>query len=1826
MRTSGGAGATFRRLRSATPGPLHSSTTLLLALVLLCSLVAAESASQPAQQRREWSPHVPLERHVTVGADGIATSRGAGRRRSDGLSITRSIPVETGIAPDAAVDDQAIKFTPARVDLGRLETCSPQRYHVGVENRGRVSVRLDGADFSQEGFSFANDVRGIRLDPGDRFTVQFVFLPRDVQPNGVDAHLRVLTTSGLFSLPISSPEVVLNRYGVRAIRASVPVGVRFGQSVQFANPWDYTIRITEMYALDSFVHLELLNGSNWIGPRWPREGDDNEVGEIPGEYDPQFDYDRRAGRGAWDMPAGTTSPLMRVSLQSNTSPGVHFTYIHIAAGERRLLMVPVRITVLKPGIHIEPKELNLGVLADLHDDEHLETTFTLYNAGVNPIEILELKVLESNLRVSAQLWGGSSVIPPRTQVLNALTVQIRVDNDTTGACFASLMLKTNASSSELGQRKLKLYGRVVHGNVSFRLNETRFGVTMPLENVFNGGEGAHDAGNENDDEQAVEDQEIPTTKLVSIIGENASIGIMAGTTAIRKLRLWNQFDCAVELQRAWVESELVDQEEVSVYRFKQGIVPAGSAWPKISLQIAPTLQRKTEFFATRSYSLMVETNVSLHRITINVYHGFLIANSTSSLQNYSVSGYYSDAHARELNSSQSCFVVPKGGLVTTSSPRIDGGEGSTDTQAVQMCRSLLFDLEKVASHRPRTEVVKITNENPVPVTLKITNMSGDESVDMSISAAVSLAHLDDLPDASVSGRTMYWNNELGRNSTSNNTIAVLAGDSFVLQSGNQVEFSVKIQAKDKLGELTVPVMTVETPIEVFHLFARLRSVQGTVEPVTPTIVLPAMFPGRTQIIHLQYRNTFEHTVTPLMTTISNSNLKLVSMRGVLAPKQVESVLELVFSPAEGSKCSDAIFLADCLLPLSDAVDEQTCEQLSDYGEFVDQRDLNALSRRDAFWSRTQGPEHQSTVEAQVLLQTDIMEDVAEVTIKAFLERPLVTSSAAASLYSNRSTNVFKRKEFALTEVFHQSHVFVNVRNPSNISIQMELTIAEADQNLFYFCDEELKWNEGSAVNMNRAIEDNSEGISPMCLTEWEIAIANAVAQQREKHVDIDVPPFYFRRNIIRVPAGEEAQLGPIYYLPSKVQEVATIVFVRNGLSHIEPVPLLARSGKGTLGLMVDTSADSGKSRFVGEERIGDAGEDNSAEDDTLFRCDGTLSFALTQDDAATEYTQGAEILLSNAGPFGLVIRSVRVEEPGDSSWMMPSWASNTASQTSDFLVTLEHLTVENSESRQVVLPPGTTARYRVSFCASCFAASVASWLIIDTSDSIKRIRLQGTVTTDAAFSCLRSRMAPLLRNACHYAWIMAAAVTLISTLYTMFILAYDAWTHGAVHEIQALNLAVDTEDTSTEMAVLESHEVVTTSNMAKTSPRTLASIGRLLEEMEQATFAPSARIVTPAVSELLAQRHKGLCSSVRSSRPSGIVLVNEAGEKSSLNDPAWPSPATERGSPSDEAPTATETSVLDVQKGTVNEAGSADGCASLPSTNAPQPYRAATNASGKLHEGSGDHKDSGSSAEESSSEAPEDLLSSASSSRSTIAQPDAEEFSREVDFPKLSFGSPGDQLQPGTGSSQPAAPTGPTSAKQEEGPFEAFKSLSARWRAEDWHDSLNDPSQPGNFLGMEGWNGTLSLNTLLGSTAGGNHRDENVRSGSRSESSSFIGTGPGLYLDGFSAFAPPAAALSAGTTPKASAKKAPPGFTPADAKPIETRAAFEQLRSSSGATPSAPTVTNSSDGFGGNSLFASKLPLFGPALPPDRRVTLGGVGRIGSGRSRVLRDLGAPTK
>ncbi|KAL7692176.1 putative transmembrane protein [Plasmopara halstedii] len=1776
-------------MRTTIPGRLR---TLLLTLSLVFSVATIQVASS-----YDSSSQISLESRVTLGPEGFVLSNGAGRRRSDGKTITHSHSAAIGNVLNAIKDEKLIEFTPARVDFGRVETCALFTQDVLIKNRGHVSITLDTVDFSCEDFSLANDIRSVRLEPGDHFNLQIVYVPSEESANGMDTHLRLSTTSGVFSVPITTSEIVQNRYGVKSLQALASRDLHFRTSLEFTNPLDTTIRLTDMFTLDKYIDLELRRGNEWIRSQWLREGEDKKVPETSEKDDLELDNNRRLNkrqphRGSYDLLPGITSPLVEVSLPRTTPVGVYTTYIFFYAGSECLLVIPVRITVLTPGVHVIPDKIDLGILLDTTAKNSHEVSLNLYNAGANYIDVMELLVLESNLVVSAQLWDESSVIPPQYEAKDALTVRIRVDTKSSGTCVGSVMLRTNASSDEFGQQILLVYGHVIHGSLVFQLHTTHFGIVMPLANVFRDDHVAEVI--EDGDELLARSSEMAATELVSRLDQAGSTTVLAGTTVVRKIRFWNLFDSPVEMQHVWMEPTTSGHDEISVYKFTQGEALTGSYWPEVLLEFTPALQSGKDIIVARSYFLMLETNVSRHRIQLSVYHGFLRANSTRGLHQYSVSGYSSDS------GSLPCLEVPKKGQDIRVLPQIDGGDEVADAQAVQICRSLVFDLGKVASHHPRTEVVMLRNDNPVLITLNVSSVSTGGIVGVSIRADISLIDRE----FAVSGSPPYWYDEVDSNATSSN-ITISTGKRIELPPGFQVKFYVQVLASQLFQRLTAPVMTVETPTEAFHFYARLCSVQGTVKPVTQVINLPSMLPVHSREIHIQYNNTLEHIVTPLEARVSSSNLKILSKKNTIAPNHVENVLTVRFSPTENSRCLDALFLADCFISLPDSVYEQTFTQLSDYGDFVSYHDLKALKYRNARWGRIRDSKVHMMVESQVFLQTDIVEDIAEVTIKALLERPLVTALASASLQKN--SNMSSAINFEVTELHERRQMFVNVRNPSHQTVRMELTIAETDRHMFFSCKSDTD------VSADGEVDDETGKISPLCSAEWNTEIDNAVATEWIMHSASNVPPFYFRKRIVQVPAGSEARLGPIYYLPSKVQNVNTTVYVRNRLSHIEAVSIQAHSDKGLLAVSADVVAGPGKIVFLPVKRSDVFEADDLAMFDSHFGDQALLSFHISGVDALTDYTQSANILLTNIGALGLTIRSVNIDEYVDifkvlSSRSKSSESSAVASRTKDFVVSLEEHTLKFDEDRRIILPANKTASFRLSFRPSCYESSVKGWFTIVSSDSIRLVRLHGSITKGAAISCLRSRTPLRWQIGLYWVWMLATAVTMMTIFHTVSI-AYDGLSFELLRRFQLFRPEAST---SNETVVPDQNIDTAILNVKQKRPKscTFDTISRRLEQIKQTGFTPSAHVETRAVSKLMEQRVKELNLSERCSSPSKAVLDDKGKKEAALSitkvlyneDKDVSSSLVVENDPVGAG--AAEPGARDTQGNTVKEVKHKDYTTStLPEIlNVNDRRNSDAEAIDSIDKGSSESSDVGS-----SKTSFESYQRSPSSSPSRTDHPDDSRL--DAVLSEWSLSSLGNQ--PKLVTTLPPPPIDTSLSTKPEEPFEAFESLSKRWRSKDWQQNLSNSSLSGNF---PEWSNSMLFNTSksdsLGLTASGNRSIE-------TDTSEFK-VGPRLNGHDFAASAPRAGSLSTNSTPNAALRKAPPGFTAADAKPLETQAAFG-FRRNNGEPSRSPLTLDST--------FASKLPLFGPPLlsTSNENVTLGNVGRIGSGRSKVPRGVDQST-
>ncbi|TDH68126.1 hypothetical protein CCR75_004211 [Bremia lactucae] len=1657
--------------------PWHSRHTFLVPLLLLCVFITAQDIPLPKPPR----PPISLASRVTGEANNIVISRGVGRRRSEAHSIAANTGITTNVA-------NVLKFTPTYVNLGRAETCVPQRYDVYVENTGSLPVRLERVECTHDAFYLLTDLNGLELAPKGRLRVEFMWLPRQEDTHGVEAHLKVLTSSGWFNaVPLRSMKIVQNRYKVSAIHASIPVGVLYQEVVAFTNPMDATIRITQVDTFDTVLEATVPSASPFIRLRRLHE-----EAMHAKSNDERHAYDTRPNTG-WEMLPHVPSPLVHVVLDAETRAGVYTTWIHVLAGITRLLVIPVHLTVLDPGLYPIPAIMDFGILLNLDDDAYRKITIDLINTNVYAVEVLDVVLAENNLIQSTQFEGYSVVVPPQTRINHALVFQIQLDQDMTGRGAASLVLTTNASNIDDKKPVLKVYGHVVHGYVGYWHHETQWMDEVPMARELN----------------PMEDR----LRNTDVIME---------TLKWHTLQLWNYFDGFVELQRVYIDTLTPELDAIQVDTYTQETVSTNSSWSDILFQIRPSFVPSNESIA-HTYTLVVETNVSTHEIELTLHYGLLRAKSTRGLAPF-----------------QSWMVD----FVHVDLTRLQLKEKS-----LRSCRSLVFECETIVSNRSLTEVVTLMNDNPVPLSLTISQVHTSDVVFVSLTATIVQISFEDLHTTQ---------------DTSTHFKTVVAGQRFDLLPGYQVNLSITINSKDsKVGHVIVPVTTIETVMEELYFFASFTTVLGTVEPVTSQLIVPSMFPGRTLNLHVLYRNTFDHAVLPFELSMSNRDWKVVSIHETHTPDAMISV-ELAFSPAWHTRCVNAVFLADCMLPVSEA--GQNDAELSEYGEFVTSSDLDAITHRDLVWRQFHASKNPYVLETIVQLHTKSVQDVANVTILTHVERPSILASTF------RTTGL----RFELTDLLERRQLYIPVRNPSNMTVHMELAISQTEQRLFFACEHET--NDLFRLKTNELDElfGSMDGIALLCLLKWKELNSDAVTFQWFTHDDRHVAPFYFRKRMVQVEPGEEAQLGPIYYYPSRVQALTTSMYVRNTLSHLETVPLFAQSEKGTLRLEIDTIGGGQKPRFIPKERLGDAQNEGIPDDATLYENQGLWRFGLRLLDVSTNYTQSGDMRLTNIGPFNLTIHSVSVGDLDDFSWLLPSVASTVKPQKREFQVALDDVSIEKNDKGHVVLPFESSVRYRVTFRATCYVSKVSSWLIVMTSDGIKLVLLQGTITMHAAFECQRSRVAKALQNMLYWTWLLAVTVSGLAIVHAMFLLAHDV---VMIRKTYQTRLSIDRTRSET--------------TNAKVLDNTGTSITLRLDAMELAAFTPNPRVEMRAVSQLIEQRSKD--GSTR--RKNGIRQEHQDGmgtKKPLLRDVKAHVPPMETSN----RVCATKLTGLNDSKHSVSSYNESliqtIVESSLERVDSQEPRNSSSKTRTRL---------------ESSTTG----LNSSRSNRVLWNTTDQTTL-----LPQVSCQTKGFMRKRGrTREDKKVVPSKPLNQAEEA--FEAFKSVSTRWRSEDWQRNLSNEA-----CGGSDWSEWLSFhnpNTVV-TDIEVTRETKDCSFACRDDATKAYGVKSQLPIDPFAASAP----VATSTTSSTMDRKAPPGFTAADAQPLETRAAFEHFRHNSGFTTASP-LASTSRSFGNYSVFTSSLPLSGPALPStrDENMTLGNVGRIGSGRSKVFRGLGSPT-
>lgn len=1425
--------AAFPPFTYSTMGRSHAATAVYGERML--------SAELPSLQQRHAlatdSPALLLARtrgsESVLALDGLVARMGGTGRvgRPSGISITRGLPLAPlSTAPlDAHPHEQlpvnatAITFRDNVLQVGTVRACEPQLHFIEIINRADVDVRLYALEFTRTGFEVLTDVRGKRVRAFSRTTLDVLFTPSEPEPH-FEAFMRVFTSSGLFALRITGI-VVQHPLGVAGISAVVPVATAFTATLTLTNPFETSVRVYDVFARDPIGSFAIPGSASALAP--PAQA--------------------RAGgprTDMWLVPPGAERRIVDYTVQSQHA-GVFTTYIRMTTSSDLAVAIPVVVEVVPEGLYVEPARVDLGVLTATVDALR-EVHVDLFNAASVPIQLLGVDVVESNMDVSVTL-NGPVVVHPKTRIRQALTVELQAKDMDGGdsECYATLEVRTNVSSSGLVIGDLKLRGTQLDGTISYDFPRTLVGVRLSTADLVHDNSETNETTNEDDGSDANNNDDFRkrssrargTSQLDELLltpevfAKAESVSVELGTTVVRSLRLKNLFSIPLELEDVWVSSD--SDGVVAVDHFARGFAPSGEYWPgEIRLRITmPLLTRHDDSaLLSRVYIVHVDTNMVHFQLPVHVFYGFLRVTAASDVTNsLAVTGYL--PAMKSTNQSvlpTRCFSAAHDdddklatGDTGIASDEEDESAGADDG-FIKLCRSVVMDLGKVSQRRARTEVLTLSNINAIPVHLRIAQSLSNNAFDFRVTSVLSEGS-EVAAEVAAVGRA--WANPRERAPTidllvshqETHEASNASGDpSVAISPGHDLALTLGLELGEYIGEGSAYLLTLETEFEFLHVFARFESVEGTIAPVVPEIITAPLFAGTAAYVDVLFTNTFRHDVQVSALSFPGASVQVVTATKFLQAQATHVAFSLLFSPGYHDDCRASQYLADCLLPRLQV--HALANPLSNYGELVSFNDLIQFERRQAAWraiERTGGGETPE-IEAVVQLHTAIM-DPTPVRIVAPLARPSVT---AANL-----SEALAVCRFPLVKVMERSHATVRVRNPSSITVDMELAIGFHERTLFYQCNE-------SVVS------------EPACLVQWEAAVVKGA-----QHANESVPPFFLASRVVRVLWGEEAELGPVYFFPSLVRTYDTMLYVRNELTHIEPVHLVARSGTGSLEVRVQTEAetlDHARMKLSQKPR-GDLSGDHNATGDSR---NGTVVVQFDASSAAPNApfaSRERAISLTNVGDFELAIERVGLLQ--EASPFSVRIETQRDGQPAD--------RTRSGGSTPLVLLPGGTTTARVRYEPNCLVSKVEETLEIVAENVTTRVQLVAELHQAMAFACLRTKAPRAAVALARGLWMVSVCIALLASLSSGLLCARNVLLlYRRELLIRSPAAFATTASTPARLSgtTYATTDALDVENVVEETQGTV--LCRQLNEFEASAYVADARVETPAVARLLAERAK----------------------------------------------------------------------------------------------------------------------------------------------------------------------------------------------------------------------------------------------------------------------------------------------------------------------------------------------------------------------------------
>ena len=660
---------------------LRTATAMLRCAAMVLFFFACD---QPTFNARASTLAPEDQLHVKTIVAKLTRVKGGRHGFSNNASVNMVLPSTAAGTTTAASTKElrpppTLSIDPPYFDYGSHYTCISVSHDFEMTSLSQDNhtepVKIYSVTISSLHFHVSNFGPTV-LAPNGTKTFKIMFLPYVEGP--VAAVVVVQTSIGGFLVRLAG-EGVDNPYGVVGFTSvRVPMGIAYNPAVQVYNPFAETLLIKEIFTTEGFLHLTL--------PDFVHDVDKvEEVNAVS------------TSASIWQVRPREIKDVIELSFRSHT-PGPYRGFLHIKTNLDNLV-VPIDIVVLQGGIHAMPEQLHFG--ATVPGEVHT-IPVTLLNSDRVPVAILDVSTRNTDDAISVAYRSGF-VLPPQKSMSGAINVSLGRRSWQAGAGGGGggfpegersgfIVIRTNQTGNAI--TKIPYSALFLRGSIGFDPEQFKF----PL---FAQAAVAATAAAQPEDSASKAVGETTTTNSNddnATMAKTGTVGVSSSQSqplfTNRTIELVNNFGIPLTMQ-----SITLPDSHFGVNGLRVGSVAhPGEAWPAFSLHFMSRPRR-----LMYNTTLILHTNVTLHRIPIQVYHGLLDITTEPNPVPVLLLDVPNDGSHANANNTQS---AQKAAAVAAAA-----------AAAAEEREKYFIDFGVVATNETRRRILNLSNPNPTPITV-----------------------------------------------------------------------------------------------------------------------------------------------------------------------------------------------------------------------------------------------------------------------------------------------------------------------------------------------------------------------------------------------------------------------------------------------------------------------------------------------------------------------------------------------------------------------------------------------------------------------------------------------------------------------------------------------------------------------------------------------------------------------------------------------------------------------------------------------------------------------------------------------------------------------------------------------------------------------------------------------------------------------------------------------------------------------------------------------------------------------------------------------------